>query len=227
MQATAEDGYPLDFANLNSRSCACQKNIYISDMNIAEQILAHAATMPEGAPLTAKGLLHLGSRAATDQALSRLARQGKLMRSGQGMYVRPIEGRFGTRAPSPEKVVTEAAKLRGETVASHGAVAANRLGLTTQVPVRTIYLTSGRSRRMKLGAQSIELKHVPRWQLTNAGRPSGEVVRALAWAGRPHAHEILARIKRELPAEVREELVASRAALPEWLAETISAELAA
>jgi len=50
---------------------------------------------------------------------------------------------------------------------------------------------------------------------------------ALAWAGRPQAHEILARIKRELPEETRKELVASRGALPEWLARAISAELAA
>jgi hypothetical protein len=197
------------------------------ETNLAKQILAYGAMLPEGTPLTAKSLLHLGSRAATDQALSRLTRQGKLMRSARGMYVRPIESRFGTRAPSPEKVVTETARLRGETVAPHGAAAANRLGLTTQVPMRTIYLTSGRNRRLNLGAQSIELEHAPRWQLTNAGRPSGEVVRALAWAGRQQAHEFLARIKRELPEEVRKELVASRGALPEWLAKTISAELAA
>jgi hypothetical protein len=126
--------------------------------NPAEQILAYAAILPEDAPLTAKVLLHLGSRAATDQALSRLTRQGKLMSSGRGMYVRLIESRFGTRTPSPEKVVSETARLRGETVAPYGAAAANRLGLTTQVPMRTIYLTSGRSRCLNLGAQSIELK---------------------------------------------------------------------
>jgi hypothetical protein len=195
--------------------------------NLAKRVLAYGAMLPEGTPLTAKSLLHLASRAATDQALSRLTRQGKLMRSGRGMYVHPIESRFGTRTPSPEKVVSETAKLRGETVASHGAAAANRLGLTTQVPMRTIYLTSGRSRYLNLGAQSIELKHAPRWQLTNAGRPSGEVVRALAWAGRTQAHEFLARIKQELPEEVRKELISSRSALPEWLARTISTELAA
>jgi hypothetical protein len=195
--------------------------------NLAKQILTYGAMLPEGTPLTAKSLLHLGTRAATDQALSRLTRQGKLMRAGRGMYVRPIESRFGTRAPSPEKVITETAKLRGETVAPHGAAAANRLGLTRQVPMRTIYLTSGPSRRLNLGAQSIELEHAPRWQLTNAGRPSGEVVRALAWAGRPQAQEFLARIKQKLPEEVRKELIAYRGALPEWLARTISAELAA
>ena len=195
--------------------------------HLAEQILSCAAPLPEGTPLAAKGLLHLGNRAAIDQALSRLTREGKLMRSGRGLYVRLIESRFGTRAPSPEKVVTEEARVRGEIIAPHGAAAANRLGLTTQVPMGTVYLTSGRSRRLKLGAQSIELKHVPRWQLTNAHRPSGEVVRALAWAGRSEAPEALARIKRQLSAEVREELVASRTALPEWLAQAISTELAA
>jgi hypothetical protein len=194
---------------------------------LAQQILTHAATLSEGAPLTAKGFLHLGNRAAIDQTLSRLAHTAKLMRSGRGLYVLPVESRFGTRAPSPEKVIAESARLRGETIAPHGAAAANRLGLTTQVPMRTTYLTSGPSRQLKLGAQRIELKHVPPWQLLNANRESGEVLRALAWSGRPHAHESLARLKPKLTPEVREELVASRSSLPGWLAETISVELAA
>ena len=43
---------------------------------LSEQILAHAEGLPEGAPVSAKGLLHLGNRAAVDQALSRLAERG-------------------------------------------------------------------------------------------------------------------------------------------------------
>lgn len=195
--------------------------------SLAKQILSHAAKLPEGAPLTAKSLLHLGSRAATDQALSRLRREGKLLRPDRGMYVLPVESRFGTRSPSPEQVVTEAARLRGETVASHGAAAANRLGLTTQVPMRTIFLTSGRSRTLQLGSQRVELRHAPRWQLINAGHSSGEAIRALAWAGPSRAREILVQLRRELPPQAREELVAFRAALPQWMAQGISAELVA
>ncbi len=193
---------------------------------IAQRILAQAAALPEGVPVTAKGFLELGTRAAIDQALSRLTRAGKLLRAGRGLYVLPVESRFGTRAPAPEKVLAESARLRGETIAPQGAAAANRLGLTTQVPMRTAYLTSGPSRRMKLGAQNIELKHVPSWQLLNANRESGEVLRALAWSGRPHAREALARLKPKLTSQIREELLASRASLPVWLAETISVELA-
>ncbi|MEP7246762.1 MAG: DUF6088 family protein [Gammaproteobacteria bacterium] len=194
---------------------------------LSNQILKQATERAEGTPLCAKELLHLGRRAAVDQALSRLVREGKLMRSGRGLYVLPVESRFGTRAPSAEKVVLEVAKVRGETVASSGATAANALGLTTQVPVRLIYLTSGPSRQIKLGAQTVEMKHAPRWQLIKAGETAGEAVRALAWLGPLQAQQGLAKLKHTLPKAVLEQIVESRAALPEWLARTVSSELVA
>ena len=50
---------------------------------LSEQILVHAEGLPEGAPVSAKGLLHLGNRAAVDQALSRLVERGRLIRAGR------------------------------------------------------------------------------------------------------------------------------------------------
>lgn len=195
--------------------------------NLSHRILEFSGQRPEGSPLSAKELLHLGSRAAVDQALSRLAREGKLLRSGRGLYVRPVEGRFGTRAPEATKVISEVARVRGETIAPSGAASANALGLTTQVPVRLVYLTSGRSRKITVGAQTIELQHAPPWQLINAGQPAGEVVRALAWLGPSQAHEGLARLKHRLPKAVLDEVAHSRSALPGWLADTVSRELVA
>lgn len=84
---------------------------------------------PEGQPVGARELLHLGNRAAIDQTLSRLHRHGALMRIGRGLYVSPIQGRFGIRAPSPGKVVEAIATVTGETVASHGAAAGKVIGL--------------------------------------------------------------------------------------------------
>ena len=191
---------------------------------LTQQIRERIAGLPEGAALSAKELLHLGSRAALDQALSRFVRRGALMRAGRGIYVRPIETRFGVRAPSAEKVVEAIASLRGETVVSHGAAAANALGLTTQVPVRLVYLTSGRSRSLKLGAQIVELKHAPGWQLIKAGQPAGEAVRALAWLGPVHAREALKTLKQRLPEAEFQALGATRNVLPGWLAEKVSEE---
>lgn len=190
---------------------------------LAQQILALAAALPEGTPLTAKDLLHMGSRAAIDQVLARLVRRNRLLRAGRGIYVRPIEGRFGIRAPSAAKMAEGLASQQGETVVSHGAAAANALGLTTQVPMRAVYLTSGPNRRLKLGAQMIELRHAPRWQLMFPGRAAGEVVRALAWLGPSKAGEAIRQLRTKLPPLELKEVTAARSRLPTWMAREVSA----
>jgi hypothetical protein len=185
---------------------------------LTDQILAHAERLPEGAPVAAKSLLHLGNRAAVDQALSRLTERGQLIRAGRGVYIRPIMSRFGTRAPSVEQAVEALASQRGEVIVPSGAAAANTLGLTTQVPVRSVYLTSGRSRTMSLGKQVVELRHAPRWQLALAHKPAGAAVRVLAWLGPEKAEAALTMLKRKLPAAAFSELVAVAPQLPTWLA---------
>jgi hypothetical protein len=109
----------------------------------------------------------------------------------------------------------------GEAIASHGAVSANRLGLTTQVPIRAIYLTSGRSRSLQLGKQSLELRHAPGWQFTQAGRLSGEVIRALAWLGPAESARLLPLLSRRLPLAEREALIEAAPLLPTWLAQLL------
>ena len=189
---------------------------------LAKQVMEHAAGLPEGTPLVAKELLHLGSRAAVDQVLSRLVRRSALLRAGRGIYVMPVASRFGSRAPSAVKVVEGLATQRGEIIVSHGAAAANALGLTTQVPMRAVYLTSGRSRRLKLGAQTVEFRHAPIWQLIFPGRAAGEVVRALAWLGPKKAGEALRKLRSKLPASELEEVASARARLPTWMAKEVS-----
>ena len=194
--------------------------------SLTKQVLAYAGSRPEGTPLTAKGLLHLSNRAALDQTLSRLARSGEVMRLGRGVYVRPIQTKFGTRSPFAEKVIEQFATARGETIVSSGAAAANALGLTTQVPVRTIYLTSGRSRRLALGNLAIELRHGKHWQLGKGNARAGQAARALEWLGPQQAARALTTLKSRLePAELKE-LQAMRPLLPEWLAQKISATVA-
>ena len=111
--------------------------------SLPHRIVEYAATLPEGAPLCPSALLHLGNRAAVDQALSRLARRGELLRICQGVYVRPVKTRFGFRAPAVEKVIAALAALWGETIVACGASAAHVLGLTTQMPVRLSTTTTG------------------------------------------------------------------------------------
>jgi Family of unknown function (DUF6088) len=191
---------------------------------LPESILLHALSLSEGGVLSPKEFLHLAGRAAVDQALSRLTKEGKLLRVSRGTYVAPVSSRFGTRAPAPEKVVEALAAQSGEVVTPHGASAANALGLTQQVPIREVYLTSGRTRKLKLGRSEVMVKHVPRWMLALGTGPAGAAVRALAWMGPTHIGESLATLHRTLPASEWRALASARAALPSWMARAIGEE---
>lgn len=193
---------------------------------LPEAILLHARSLPEGGVLSPKAFLHLGSRVAVDQAFSRLAKAGKLLRVARGAYVAPVSSRFGSRAPAPEKVIKALAEQSGEIVAPHGASAANALGLTQQVPTREVYLTSGRTRKLKLGHSEVLVKHAPRWMLALGTGQAGAAVRALAWMGPTHATRSLASLRRTLPESEWRALTAARAALPSWMAQAIGKEAA-
>lgn len=189
---------------------------------LAQAILSQAQSLPEGGLLSPKEFLHLGSRAAIDQTLSRLAREGKLFRVGRGAYALPVQGRFGVRSPSSEAVIEAIESTSGEIVVASGAAEANALGLTTQVPTREVYLTSGPSRRLKLGNREIELKHGNRWQMLLGKRPAGKAIRALIWLGPEQGSMVMEVLRSKLPSQDWDAIRQARAGLPSWMAKAIS-----
>ena len=123
--------------------------------------------------------------------------------------------------------------MRGVATAGHcpqnpcGDMAANALGLTMlQVPVRQVHLTSGPNRKLKLGGLVVELRHAPRWQLVAPHRPAGDAVSALGWLGPEEVKGNLEAIEKRLSSRDLEELAATRAVMPAWLAEPVSTMVA-
>ncbi len=190
--------------------------------SVPEQIMAYAVALPEGTPLHPKALLHLGNRAAIDQALSRLVKKERLIRVSHGLYICPVETQLGLRPPAVEKVIALLSALWSETIVPCGSTAANALGLTNQMPVKSVYLTSGPNRKLTLGELTVDLRHAPRWQLAAPHRPAGEALRALSWLGPDEVEANLDAIGRKLPSEDLEELTALRAIMPTWIAEPAS-----
>jgi hypothetical protein len=190
--------------------------------HLAETILSASQALPEGGLLSAKEFLHLASRAAVDQTFARLAREGKLMRVGRGVYAAPVVGRFGARPPSTEAVVKAIGSASGEVIVANGATEANALGMTTQVPTREVFLTSGRSRKLQLGSRTVELKHGNRWQLVLGTRPAGMAIRALSWLGPEQASSALNMLHTKLPPTEWAAMRSVRAVLPSWMARAVS-----
>ena len=194
--------------------------------SLPERIMEYAEGKPESTPIRADDLLHLGDRAAVARALSHLARSDRLLRICRGVYMRPIQTRFGLRAPRLEKALTSLSALWGEVIVPNGGGAANCLGLTTQNPVRSVYLTSGPGCLLHFGAHTVELRHAPAWQLTAPDRTAGVVIRALAWLGPNEVEKSLDAVIPQLTGDDLSDLADARAVMPAWMAEPLSRRLA-
>lgn len=189
-------------------------------------IIEHSRLLPEGGILAPNEFLHLASRAAVGKAFSRLAKGGELMRISRGLYVVPVTGRFGKRAPATEKVVSAIASKSHQVIALSGARAANLLGLTQQVSIKEVFITGGRPRTLQLGKIQVRIEHAPQWQVALGATIAGDAVRALAWLGKPHAQEAVAKLRTCLSNSDWQVLTSHRSKLPAWMAEAIEHEAA-
>ena len=99
-----------------------------------------------------------GNEKVVGRALSAEEKKGNIVRLAKGMYLRPKSTRFGIVCPSVDEMVKAIAHRDKSKVQPSGMTALNMLGLSTQVPTKYTYLTSGSSRKLKLGDRIIELK---------------------------------------------------------------------
>lgn len=191
-----------------------------ASQTIRERISAHVP----GEPFTPAMFAGVGSRAAIDQTLMRLAKAGTIERIGHGLYAVPDVGRFGVKAvPSAEKVAQVLAEAKGEALEIHGAEAARRLGLTTQMPAQAAFYTTGPSREIRLGKMTLKLQHAATRKLVLAGRPAGQALSALWYLGRDQVTANTFRtIADKLPQSEFQALRAVKASMPAWMVHALS-----
>ena len=189
----------------------------------ADLIRARIEAMPLGEPFTPMAFLACGTRAAVDQTLSRLVRAGVIERVSRGVFVRPEQSSFvGKVMPEPLKVAETVAKATGAVVQIHGAEAARRLGLTTQVPTQPVFVTSGASKRIRVGKMEIRLQHVCSRKLALAGRPAGLALAAMWYLGKKEVTPaIVEQIRRRLGASEFEVLRSAVSAMPAWMSDAL------
>lgn len=106
----------------------------------------------------------LGTPDAIRQSLTRLCKDGLIIRVAQGIYCYPeIEQKLGLGIlqPSYEQIAQAMAKRDHARIVPTGAYALNVLGLSTQVPMNYVYLTDGSQRHVKIAnGRGITFKNV-------------------------------------------------------------------
>jgi predicted transcriptional regulator of viral defense system len=112
----------------------------------------------------------LGTSTAIRKALSRLVESGKVERMGQGIYVVPKKDKvFGKVLPSMEHLAEALAKKEHVKIKPSGQYALNKVGLSTQVPMRLVFLTTGNSKRIQIGKSAIIFKSTTAKKLSMKG----------------------------------------------------------
>lgn len=192
-------------------------------MSTMESIKSEVGRIPKGQPITNKTFMPFGSRASVDQALSRLVKSGILSRPTRGVYVRPRRSAYvGAVLPEPLQIAEAMAAESGYKVQVHGAEAVRRLGLSTQVPTKPVFYTSGPSRKFRWGATVVSLKHVSPRKLALAGRPAGIALTALWYLGKERVSmETIEHIRSRLTPEEFEALCDGASAMPGWMHDAI------
>ena len=187
-------------------------------MSSVNQILRRVRAHGRGSVFTPADFLDLGSRAAVDQALSRLTKDGRLRRLARGLYDYPqVHSQLGPLAPTPDAVAKAFARETGSSLQVTGAQAANALGLSTQVPARSVYLTDGPSRRVVLGKRVVDVRHASPKHLVAAGSMAGTVVQALRHLGPDSVSAVVNAAAQHLTASDQRMLAKGANQAPAWM----------
>ena len=130
------------------------------------------------------------------QILSDLANKKVIHRLSRGVYLKTKETRYGLVYPSVEKIAKAIAKRDKANIVATGETALYILGLTTQVPMNAVFLTSGSKRDLRIGERIIKFKNATPKTFLIRGAQTSLIVQALKAIGEKNmSDEYMPRIR--------------------------------
>ena len=156
--------------------------------------------------------------------LIRLENEGEIRRILPGIYDKPAFSEILQEESAPDiNAVAEAiARKNNWTIAPDGNTALNLLGLSTQVPARWEYLSSGDTKNYQVGNRSIGFTHRADRELNGMSRKTMLVIQAIKALGPEHiSGDIIGQLASKVPADEKENLLAEAKPTTSWIYEII------
>jgi hypothetical protein len=178
----------------------------IVENKIAEVLKSH----PKGSVLFVDDFLDYGNPESVKKSLLRLKEKEILVRLAHGIYLYPkFDKELGVLFPSTEDIAKAIARRDKARIVLTGVQALNKLGLSTQVPMKVVYLTDGAARSIKDTSPK---------NLLAQGEISSLVIQALKTIGQSKVEdETLLKIKTLLKKEKRENIMNDAKLAPAWI----------
>lgn len=188
--------------------------------NTTSQILDSLEDTKEGELLFPGDFLNSGTPEAVNMAFSRLASDKKLIRLGKGIYLYPkMDPLLGLLYPSLEEIAHKIAGKEKVIIRPTGAYALNRLGFSTQLPTKVVFLTNGSPRKIKVGKGTITFKRTTPKKIAAKGELTFLAIQALIEMGEDSVSakeldRLINILKREEISTIREDAKYA----PNWIA---------
>ena len=190
---------------------------------MTDRIMKRVRGKGRGWVFTPKHFIDFGTRGSVDMALSRLVKAGDIRRIDRGLYDYPRQhAKLGVLSPDTDNLADALSTQTGDRLAPSGATAANSLGLSTQVPAKASYATSGRTRVKRAAGRSLTLRHSRAPVLDNATDSANAVVQALAHLGKDQVDtDAIQRFATRINDRDMGVLLKARALMPGWMGDAI------
>ena len=183
------------------------------------RILIKIKKARRGSLYFADSFLAFGTSKAVNKALERLVEKKEIIRVATGIYTRPKQSKLlGSLTPGVEEIAEAIAKRDNARIVPTGSYAQNVLGLSTQVPMKMVYLTDGAARKVKVGNYTITFKKTTPKNLSARGSISELAIQALKSIGKDNVTKeeeeiIIEHLKKEKQSHLEHDIRLA----PEWI----------
>jgi len=188
------------------------------------QIVTRIRAKGRGCVYSSKDFLDLGGRGSIDVTLSNLTKTGFIRRLSRGLYDYPRYNADlgGELSPGIDQIADAIARKRGWHIIAFGALAANQLGLSEQVPAKVVYLSDGPSQVVTVGQLKIYFKHAEPKEMKTKNRMSSLIFQALKFLGKTHIdNKVILQIQNKLKPKDKDRLLKDARYQSDWIYEIV------
>ena len=190
---------------------------------IKNKILSKIKKAKRGTLFFSDNFSSIGNIETIRRTLNRLVEEGEIDRVTAGIFVRPnIDKVIGKITPKIEDIADAIARRDKAKIVPTGAYALNRLGLSTQVPMKIAYLTDGSARNIKVGNYTITFIRTSPKSVAAIGKISRLAIQALKSIGKDNVSQAqIEHIQNALLKEKEAYLEHDLRIAPAWIKEII------
>jgi len=189
------------------------------ELSVETKIINYTSKLGRGNIFFPEDFAELGTSEAVRLALFRLENKDFLIRLAHGIYLYPKKDNIlGVIYPSLDDIAKAIARRDRARIVPTGVQALSKLGLSTQIPMKVVYLTDGAARDIKVGKRSIKFKRTTPKNLAVKGEISGLVIQALREIGKDNITSYQQKkILDLLQKEDRDKLLHDARLAPAWI----------